>query len=813
MGNIGPKVSIAIPVYNGANYLHEAINSALAQNYRNIEVVVVNDGSDDGGETERIALSYGDRIRYFRKENGGVATALNMAIEHMSGDYFSWLSHDDMYTPDKISKQVEALRKFGKEAVVYCDYCHVSPTGKLLDTYRVAAEAETNLRSLLAISHKTGLHGCSLLVPRQYFDTFGTFDAALRYTQDVDAWFRMAGNVPFVPVKEVLVRSRRHEEQDSQKHNKKFLLECDRTLSRMIRSLTSQEVSAYCNHSLDTIIEYSTLFRSFDYEQCAFALLKHVLLLDDHNDRQEKTIHHLNSIIGTCDTTIFAELRVTLQASKRKPRIVIYSGVWVRGGAQRVFATILERLKHKYEFYVVYRDVLLNDGYALDDSICHIELTGEAAEDTATRLSALCSFLDADLFIASPNYELELLDVYEKLDIPSIACNFGHYFIPYMHEDLYPLIEKRIDAYSHASAVTWLTAYSANIYALQQPNGVLLPTPNTFDRTSVKAEKTGKTVLAIARFNDPIKRVDRILQVFAKVLRDHPDAKLKLVGPYNLDMPVHNDADQTIRELIRTLGMPKKSFDFVGEQEQVQSYYRQASLLVLTSESEGIPMVLNEAGTFGLPCVIHEITGLEDMITDGDNGFIVPQGDIDAMAAKVSILLADQDLRIRMGNRASELVERFSQAHISGQWEQLIDTLLEDGNNAELHAMLAARFMQQVPDQAAFNRKVIQEYERNTAKVLQSKKQSSSVPIVSPTPVSDNESDTDIQAELAAARAEVAAYAQTVDGLLHTVSWKVTRPLRWSKRLYVNVRHQGILATSRKIVGKLRMRRRGSYED
>src|SRR5690554_1481040 len=71
------KVSIVIPVYNGANYLHEAINCALAQTYLNVEVVVVNDGSSDDGETERIALSYGDRIRYFTKENGGVATALN----------------------------------------------------------------------------------------------------------------------------------------------------------------------------------------------------------------------------------------------------------------------------------------------------------------------------------------------------------------------------------------------------------------------------------------------------------------------------------------------------------------------------------------------------------------------------------------------------------------------------------------------------------------------------------------------------------------------------------------------------------------
>src|SRR5258708_19140804 len=65
------RVSIVIPVYNGSNFLAEAIDSALAQTYGDVEVLVINDGSRDDGETERIALSYGDRVRYIVKPNGG----------------------------------------------------------------------------------------------------------------------------------------------------------------------------------------------------------------------------------------------------------------------------------------------------------------------------------------------------------------------------------------------------------------------------------------------------------------------------------------------------------------------------------------------------------------------------------------------------------------------------------------------------------------------------------------------------------------------------------------------------------------------
>ena len=109
MNDFNPLVSIVIPVYNGANFMREAIDSALNQTYKNIEIIVVNDGSTDDGETEKIALSYGDKIRYFKKENGGCASALNFGISKMQGEWFSWLSHDDVYYPEKIQSAIDTI--------------------------------------------------------------------------------------------------------------------------------------------------------------------------------------------------------------------------------------------------------------------------------------------------------------------------------------------------------------------------------------------------------------------------------------------------------------------------------------------------------------------------------------------------------------------------------------------------------------------------------------------------------------------------------------------------------------------------------
>src|ERR1700722_19485155 len=117
-----PLVSIIIPVFNGTDYLNQAIGSALAQTYQNIEVIVVNDGSTDQGATEKIALSYGNKIFYHEKENGGVATALNFGIAKMKGEYFSWLSHDDLYTPDKIENQILEMLQCDDKTILYSDY-------------------------------------------------------------------------------------------------------------------------------------------------------------------------------------------------------------------------------------------------------------------------------------------------------------------------------------------------------------------------------------------------------------------------------------------------------------------------------------------------------------------------------------------------------------------------------------------------------------------------------------------------------------------------------------------------------------------
>ena len=215
-----PLVSIIIPVYNGSNYLSQAIDSALEQTYKNIEIIVVNDGSKDGGATEKIALSYGDRIKYYAKENGGVSSALNYGIQKMKGEYFSWLSHDDKYTPSKIQSQISLRGNLNAEklntTIFMCDTNFIdkdsTPIKRVVHKIREGLYSNTQMFSTIFSGYS--ISGCALLIPKCVFDKTGTFNVQYRYMQDMDMWYRaLADGVDFYYKSDVGVLSRVHDSQ------------------------------------------------------------------------------------------------------------------------------------------------------------------------------------------------------------------------------------------------------------------------------------------------------------------------------------------------------------------------------------------------------------------------------------------------------------------------------------------------------------------------------------------------------------------------------------------------------------------------
>lgn len=252
--NPAPLVSIVIPVYNGANYLADAIGSALAQTYPSFEVVVVNDGSTDGGETDRIARSFVPRVRYFSQPNGGVAAALNRGIRESHGELISWLSHDDLLLPDKLARQVAFLAGRAQERVVVFGDFEVEDvdSGRRFVSELPPRLRRDDVRAMLTLLLLGRLHGCALLLPRRALEEAGEFDPALRTTQDYDLWFRMlAAGWRFVHAPGPVIRTRWHAAQGtramSDVHRREaaaLYVHAARTLTSQIRALSMRDAVA-----------------------------------------------------------------------------------------------------------------------------------------------------------------------------------------------------------------------------------------------------------------------------------------------------------------------------------------------------------------------------------------------------------------------------------------------------------------------------------------------------------------------------------------------------------------------------------------
>jgi glycosyltransferase involved in cell wall biosynthesis len=307
MDKSNPKVSIVIPVYNGSNFLRDAIDSALAQTYENIEIVVINDGSSDGGKTEDVAKSYGEQINYYRKNNGGVASALNLGIKKMTGKYFSWLSHDDLYDKKKIESQVNLLseHEYSDDVIIACNADALYNNG-VRKHDKMYPEAFNNYFDIfLAVSAKVGLNGCSLLVPRKALLLAGGFDTNLPVTQDYDLWFRLKDDYRFILDPSNLVVYRHHDLQDSTKKAQLCLTEGDRLRSKMLQKIPDGQFASFLfsGKNQNWLFDNYTAYKSRGYLKTSLMILdllsrfdgryisKRLLLLNIEKEISEITRH------------------------------------------------------------------------------------------------------------------------------------------------------------------------------------------------------------------------------------------------------------------------------------------------------------------------------------------------------------------------------------------------------------------------------------------------------------------------------------------------------------------------------------------
>jgi glycosyltransferase involved in cell wall biosynthesis len=207
-----PLVSVVIPTYNAGHFIARCVESVLAQTYRPLEIIVVNDGSTD--HTVAALAPYRSRIRYFYQENQGQSTARNRAIAESQGELIAFVDADDMWLPEKIARQVKALARSPRASLIHTDLFFLdNATGHKVHRADKKAEYVGNCAGRMFMQNKVTIS--SVLVRKECLARAGMFDGTFRYVDDYEMWLRIAAFFDFGYVDEPLVIYRIHEDNIS----------------------------------------------------------------------------------------------------------------------------------------------------------------------------------------------------------------------------------------------------------------------------------------------------------------------------------------------------------------------------------------------------------------------------------------------------------------------------------------------------------------------------------------------------------------------------------------------------------------------
>jgi glycosyltransferase involved in cell wall biosynthesis len=203
-----PNVSVIIPVYNGAAFIREALESVLAQSIQIHEIVVIDDGSID--DTAEIVASYASHgVRFIQQQRQGPSAARNRGIAETSGELIAFLDADDIWLPEKLQKQIQYLAENPQVGLVTCNMIRWDSSRSVHSLVTRHLGTPLQLQREITVRNMIG-NTSHVLAKRTCIEQAGAFDPSLRWSEDWDLWIKMAYVCQIGIVQEPLVIYRWH---------------------------------------------------------------------------------------------------------------------------------------------------------------------------------------------------------------------------------------------------------------------------------------------------------------------------------------------------------------------------------------------------------------------------------------------------------------------------------------------------------------------------------------------------------------------------------------------------------------------------
>lgn len=210
------KVSVILPCYNpNSEWVNSAIKSILNQTYKDLELILIDDGSTNNLKTLIEPHLRDRRLHYFYQQNKGFSSAINLGIRKSSGDYIGFIGQDDIWLPMKLEWQLNYFRIHNSSHILYSDYYTMDSKGKIIDLFSAKkygsfSSKEDFIKNLFLVNF---LGFETVLVKRRCFDDVGILDEKMIGFSDHDMWLRLAERYDMSYLNVVTVKKRVHKNQ------------------------------------------------------------------------------------------------------------------------------------------------------------------------------------------------------------------------------------------------------------------------------------------------------------------------------------------------------------------------------------------------------------------------------------------------------------------------------------------------------------------------------------------------------------------------------------------------------------------------
>jgi glycosyltransferase involved in cell wall biosynthesis len=222
-----PLITVAICCFNGERYLERTLNSVLAQDYSNFEIVIVDDGSSD--DTGRIVERFADRnkfIRPFFRSNHGLPASRNFAFGQAKGEWIAIIDQDDLCYPSRLSRQLEIAQRYPTAGFIFCNVHHINASDEVIGNHLAMFALPQSFIGKGKVGNLLLQRNCfsasaSCFIKRETVQMVGTFDESLAYSCDYDYFVRAGFEVDFAYTREILGAWRSHAGQATKTYQKK----------------------------------------------------------------------------------------------------------------------------------------------------------------------------------------------------------------------------------------------------------------------------------------------------------------------------------------------------------------------------------------------------------------------------------------------------------------------------------------------------------------------------------------------------------------------------------------------------------------